>query len=159
VPDWAKIPFVPRGLPPAMVFPIGTAKSLAQHGWSLRFGISSPSEGAIRAFVFSFPWRWRGDNANRYEVLARWAYEFSMSAKKRREGVEAEVRSRPDIVLSPHLGEDGWPEPCSEAEADAEPEFFIAPTLDRPAPGEIKRFILLNPSRPKGKPRGKRTKR
>jgi hypothetical protein len=85
VPDWAKIPFVPKGMPPVMIFTIGAAKGIARTRWRREHGDRVPSEEEIKQFVFTFLARWRGDEAHRYAVLARWAYEFLRDAKKDRE--------------------------------------------------------------------------
>jgi len=164
VPDWAKLPFVPNGMPPAMVFPIGNAKAIARHEWALRYGNTEPNEETIKRFVFGFPWRWRGDEARRYAVLARWAYEFIAAADKERAAAAARERrsaaekdkERPDIVLSPLLGA----EELRDVDGDNDDDLRLSPA---PPPGhgpvQIKRFILLNPLRskePSGRKKGKR---
>jgi hypothetical protein len=157
VPDWAKIPFVPHGMPPANEFTIGGAKSIAKHEWFLQFGLAIPSDEAVKAFVFDFHWRWRGDHGHRYAILARWAYEFADAANKEVKIRKRQQKERPDIIFSPHLGDEYREEPASEADFDAE----LSPPAkyDRPPPGPIKRFILLNPPRSKGRSGGKPSKR
>src|SRR5690242_7587453 len=94
VPDWAQTTFVPKGLPPTFVFPIGSAKSIAKLEWTRQFGGLVPSDEAIKTFVFRFPWRWQGDHAHRYEVLARWGYEFMAETEK--ELARATARAKKD---------------------------------------------------------------
>lgn len=165
VPDWAKLPFEPRGMPPAMVFPIGNAKAIARHEWTLHYGKAEPNEETIRRFVFGFPWRWRGDDAHRYAVLARWAYEFIAAAEKEKAEAEmrgrrlaaAEAKERPDIVLSAFLdAAELW-----DAGDESDDDLQLLPALEhaRQEPVHIKRFILLNPPRSKrlsGRKKGKR---
>ena len=165
VPDWAKLPFVPRAMPPAMVFPIGNAKAIARHEWALHYGGAEPNQETVKKFVFSFPWRWRGDETHRYAVLARWAYEFIAAAEKERaaaaayarRSAAAEHKERPDIVLSPLLGaEESWE---VDWETDDDLRLSPSPPPDRRGPVQIKRFILLNPPRPKRPSGGKKGKR
>jgi len=144
VPDWAKIPFVPKGLPPVFVFPIGSAKSIAKHEWTRQFGELIPSEAAIKKFVFSFHWRWRGDQARRYEILARWAYEFVAIARQEQRRIgrnSAKIEDSYEIQLT-DLGH-AWL--CSEAGEPPDPQLLLPLRPGRPASGRIKRAILLNP--------------
>src|ERR1700761_7442955 len=82
VPEWAKAPFTAKGMPPTRILTIGTAKSFARTKWQWMYGSRALSEEEIKRFVFSFHWRWRGDEVHRYEILARWAYEFLRQSKK-----------------------------------------------------------------------------
>ncbi len=141
VPDWARVPFSPAGLAPAMIFSIGGAKAIARCEWSLRFPLTAPSDEELRSFVLGFPWRWRGDQIHRYAILARWAFEFCATDESDRKRAAARARRRPDIVLSAQLG--GSHPDDEDPVAPPRPTATQAPS-DSPSP-PIRRFILLNP--------------
>lgn len=131
-----------------MIFTIGAAKGIARTRWQHKHGDRVPSEEEIKQFVFTFLTRWRGDEAHRYEVLARWAYEFLRDAKKERERAAANQRraemARPDIVLSPGLDKT---RATLALDWDDDAEVALPHRPNQPAPGAVKRFILLNPPR------------
>ena len=161
MPDWTKIPFVSHGPPPAMFFTICGAKAIARHEWFRRFGNAEPSEEAIKKFVFGVHWRWRGDHANRYKVLASWAYEFAAETKRAMTRAEAKEMqdaavdepARPDIKATESEAYEVWWD--SEPHIPQDPHVSLRLLSGRPAPGELKRSILLNPRQPKrrGNPR------
>lgn len=147
VPEWAKVPFVWKGPPPVFVFPIGTAKSIAKHEWTCHFGELVPSEEAIKGFVLGFHWRWQGDHVHRYEVLVRWAYEFAAAARKARAASDTAMNEEMlDFELTELAFSDGLLDASPDALSD--PQLSLPLRPGRPAPGKIKRSILLNPPSP-----------
>lgn len=129
-----------------MIFTIGAAKGIARARWRREHGDRVPSEEEIKQFVFTFLARWRGDEGHRYAVLARWAYESLRDAKKDLERATTNQRraemARPDIVLSPELDET---RANLALDWDDDAEFALPHCPSQPAPGAVKRFILLNP--------------
>ena len=161
IPDWAKIPFVWHGPPPAMFFSICGAKSIARYEWSRRFGDAEPPEEEIKKFVFGFRWRWQGDHTNRYKVLAHWIGEFAAETKK--QPARAEAQEKKDAAVDEQAGPNTeMSEPVAyeiwwddEPHMPSDPQQSLPLRSGRPAPGKLKRFILLNPRQPKrhGRPR------
>ena len=106
-------------------------------------------------FVFGFHARWRADHVNRFVVRAHWAYEFS--AKTRMELARAEAQKKKDATAEEQARRDIETSAWVEYEAcwDAEPhipsntQVSLPPRSAGPAPGEIKRFILLNARLPR----------